>query len=434
MAERPLLLTFSSQPLEEPAAVLRRHVEAAGLLGLPLLVQSGWAGFSPADLPPNADPSRVRFLDYASHDWLFARAVAAIQHGGIGSLARALRQACPVLIEPFGNDQFFNAQRTVELGVGASAHPFQSSATELAQLVEKQVLAPATRLRAKQLGRVLRKEDGVTAAVSLVEEALARGGKPQTSRLWWGVRPLGEPPPVRTAQAAETAVAAPIPRILHQTWKTDEIPAEFAAWASSWRTHHPAWEFRLWTDADLRGLIATHYPWFLGTYDSYPLAIMRVDAARYFILHRHGGVYADLDYEALRPLDPLLDGRSLLLATEPPAHLARYLAQSNRLNILLSNALMASAPGHPFWEHVFDQLAAWQDAPGPLDTTGPFLLSRAYGSYAGPGQITVESHLRLSRSKRASRGRACRSNCGRWWRARRTRCTTGTAHGTTSRH
>ena len=59
------------------------------------------------------------------------------------------------------------------------------------------------------------------------------------------------------------------------------------------------------------------YPWFLPTYDAFPLPIMRADAARAFILHAHGGVYADLDAEPLRPIDRLLveeqvRGRSVL--------------------------------------------------------------------------------------------------------------------------
>ena len=394
MAARPLVLTFSSQPLEQPGQTLRLHVQAAQRLERPLLVQRGWAGFSAADLPPGVDASQVRFIDYAPHDWLFARASCAIQHGGIGSLARALRQDCPVLVEPFGNDQFFNAQRVAELGVGVAAHPFQTTPDQLAELIEKQVLAPATRLRAKRLGRALRAEDGVGQAVALVEEALRRGARPLRSRLWWGMRPLGQPAPAERQEAA-TVVSATIPRILHQTWKTEEIPPEFQAWAASWREHHPAWEFRLWTDAECRALIARAYPWFLDVYDRYPEPIMRVDAARYFILHHEGGVYADLDYEALRPLDPLLEGRQLLLTTEPPAHMATFVAHSNRLNTLLCNALMASAPGHPFWEHLFDLLAAWQVAAEPLDATGPFLLSRAYESYAMPQQVTIESYLRL---------------------------------------
>lgn len=86
---RPLVLTFSSQPLEDPGHFLRIHVEAASRLHLPLLVQRGWAGFSEADLPSNTESADVMFVDFLPHDWIFARAACVIQHGGIGSIARA---------------------------------------------------------------------------------------------------------------------------------------------------------------------------------------------------------------------------------------------------------------------------------------------------------------------------------------------------------
>lgn len=38
-----------------------------------------------------------------------------------------------------------------------------------------------------------------------------------------------------------------------------------------------------------------HYPWFLPTYLSYPYNIQRVDVLRYFILHKLGGIYIDLE-------------------------------------------------------------------------------------------------------------------------------------------
>jgi len=42
-----------------------------------------------------------------------------------------------------------------------------------------------------------------------------------------------------------------IPRILHQTWKNEAVPAEFSNYVESWRRFHPGWDFKLWTDAEL---------------------------------------------------------------------------------------------------------------------------------------------------------------------------------------
>ncbi|MFN2181306.1 MAG: glycosyltransferase, partial [Candidatus Promineifilaceae bacterium] len=382
----PLVLAFSSQPLEEPGAILGRFARAAAELGMPLLVQRGWADFGPAHLPPEIDPGDVFFLDYAPHDWLFERAAAAIQHGGIGSLARALRQYCPLVVAPFGNDQFYNAARITELGVGISLHPFEATVEEIKAAIGH-VRSRPVRLRARLLGRRLREEDGIAGAADLIEAALAQKGDAAVFPAWKRLS-------VDEAGARETAVSKSIPHVIHHSWKDDNIPEQFQAWYESWRSLHPDWEFRLWTDEDCRALVAGHYAWFLPIYDDYSEPIKRADAARYFILHRHGGLYVDLDYEALRPLDDLLQGKELVLTTEPPSHLQRHPVK-RFLRRMVCNALMASRPGHPFWEHVFELLVAWGAAPGPLDAAGPFMLSRAYATFGEPETITLEPYQRL---------------------------------------
>ena len=47
-----------------------------------------------------------------------------------------------------------------------------------------------------------------------------------------------------------------ITRCLHQSWKSRSLPAHFKHWQQSWKQNHPGWEYRLWTDADNRELVA----------------------------------------------------------------------------------------------------------------------------------------------------------------------------------
>ena len=35
-----------------------------------------------------------------------------------------------------------------------------------------------------------------------------------------------------------------IPKIIHQSWKNKDLPANFARWQKSWLDKHPAWEYR----------------------------------------------------------------------------------------------------------------------------------------------------------------------------------------------
>lgn len=87
------------------------------------------------------------------------------------------------------------------------------------------------------------------------------------------------------------------PNIIHQTWKTKEIPEKWKMHVASWQKFcvEKNYGYKLWTDDDNRNLIADHYAWFLAFYDGYKYPIQRADAIRYFILHKFGGVYVDCD-------------------------------------------------------------------------------------------------------------------------------------------
>ncbi len=165
----PLVLSFSSLPLQDAAAVLAVHVRAAAKLGRGLLVQRGWADFSAALLPEDCDADAVWFGEFLPHDWLFPRVAAVIHHGGIGTLARALRRGCPMLVEPYGNDQFFNARQVLAHGIGAAAHPHKITADGLARILEHKVLSPDCRANAQRLSAAIGAEQGLLAASELIE-------------------------------------------------------------------------------------------------------------------------------------------------------------------------------------------------------------------------------------------------------------------------
>lgn len=106
-----------------------------------------------------------------------------------------------------------------------------------------------------------------------------------------------------------------IPKIIHQTYKTEDIPEIWREPQRSCLELHPDYEYKvgsipllgaktmkltgcapqLWTDEKAREFIAKEYPWFLETFDNYPYPIQRADSIRYFVLSHYGGVYLDLD-------------------------------------------------------------------------------------------------------------------------------------------
>ncbi|KAH9951652.1 hypothetical protein B0H21DRAFT_716901 [Amylocystis lapponica] len=171
--------------------------------------------------------------------------------------------------------------------------------------------------------------------------------------------------------ATEHAKVERIPRIIHQTWKTDTIPSKWAEISQQCRDMMPDYEYMLWTDASSRDFIAEYYPWFLHTFDNYPYPIQRADAIRYFILYHYGGVYMDLDIGCLRPFDPLLVYPVLLPKTIP---------------VGVSNDLIFSEARHPFMEQTMHGLIPFDHSwvlnyPTVMFSTGPMFLSAQYGIY-----------------------------------------------------
>lgn len=181
----------------------------------------------------------------------------------------------------------------------------------------------------------------------------------------------------------------PIPRVIHQLWKDAEIPERYAPLCATWDRLNPGWERRLWTDQDLARLVETHYPALAPIYWGYAENINRADLGRYLVLRSFGGVYADLDCECLRPLEPLLDGAELAIGLEPEAHHKNPIIADSGLDHVLCASFIGSAPGHPYWDALLDQVRTAAEAEKVLERTGPFLLTRVYDAFDDKTSVTL---------------------------------------------
>ncbi|KZW04351.1 hypothetical protein EXIGLDRAFT_828231 [Exidia glandulosa HHB12029] len=178
-----------------------------------------------------------------------------------------------------------------------------------------------------------------------------------------------------------------IPRILHQTWRTDTLPDRWQPVSQHCRDLMPDYEYKLWTDDSSREFIATNYAWFLPTFDAYTYPIQRADAIRYFILYHHGGIYLDLDVGCIKRLDPLLVHPVILPRTIP---------------VGVSNDLMFAEKHHPFMEQTIHNLINFDHTyvlnyPTVMFSTGPMFLSAQYGLYtsAHPGPPGTPGEVRI---------------------------------------
>src|SRR6185369_15034321 len=96
-----------------------------------------------------------------------------------------------------------------------------------------------------------------------------------------------------------------IPKIIIQTWKTKKLPKECEEWSLSWKKMNPDFKYMLFDDKDCYKFIHNNYKNYLDLYESLSI-IEKTDLFRYLVLHKYGGVYADIDTTCFKPIKPLL--------------------------------------------------------------------------------------------------------------------------------
>lgn len=168
-----------------------------------------------------------------------------------------------------------------------------------------------------------------------------------------------------------------IPRIIHQIWVqgVDAMPQRYVELTATWARRNPGWTHRLWDETSLRALLERGRWW--PVYDAQPEVVARADVARYALLQRFGGVYADVDSECRRPIDALL-GRSRICVTtySHPRPAPTRFADA-------TNSVLASVPAHPLWDDVLAWLEDERTARLFItERTGPEMLSRLLRNHA----------------------------------------------------
>lgn len=110
-----------------------------------------------------------------------------------------------------------------------------------------------------------------------------------------------------------------IPKRIHQIWLGSPVPDHLKDNMATWRHHHPDWEYKLWDDDAIAafGLVNMGlYQAARGIVRADAVGQFRADVARYEILHRVGGFYADADTVCRRSIDDAVAGRSTFAAAE----------------------------------------------------------------------------------------------------------------------
>ncbi|HEY2811258.1 MAG TPA: glycosyltransferase [Rhabdochlamydiaceae bacterium] len=176
--------------------------------------------------------------------------------------------------------------------------------------------------------------------------------------------------------SASPSATARIPKIIHQIWLGSPLPEKYHAFQKSWQEHHPDWQYRLWTDADLP---AFHFS-DRARFDKAENKAEQSDILRYEILYQFGGVYADTDFECLKPYDLLHHCCDFYVGMEskfPEHH-----------DLWIGNAIIGSIAGHPILKCCLENISK-ELTYGNFDRiqkiTGPRCLSRAFLSLCKAG-------------------------------------------------
>ncbi len=154
-----------------------------------------------------------------------------------------------------------------------------------------------------------------------------------------------------------------IPKRLHQIW-IGSRPAPHV-WTDTWSSVNPDFSYRLWDEEAIEAFgLRNHmlYRRFVGAeiYDG------AADVARVEILHRFGGVYADADSIALRPLGDAPFMRAGFFAQREPSDLR---------DDLVTNAFMGAVPEHPVLGRYIDALSRARGLRPMWRVSGPGLLT-----------------------------------------------------------
>ncbi len=121
----------------------------------------------PDDLGPQ--PDHVHVERYVPQSLLFPHCDAVVAHGGSGTTLSALAAGLPLLLLPQGANQFWNAERAVELGIGSRLLPDELDPAAVRREVRTLLDEPSYRSRAQALRHEIEQMPGPDVAVELLE-------------------------------------------------------------------------------------------------------------------------------------------------------------------------------------------------------------------------------------------------------------------------
>ena len=167
--EPPIVFTLGSSAVWDAGDFYLESLAAARKLRQRALLI---VGNDPRNHHARSLPETAMAVDYVPFADVFPRASVIVHHGGIGTTGQALRAGKPMLVLPFGGDQYDNAARIERLAVGRTIarkhYAADRVAAEIRQLRDDSRYSES----ARKIRRRVRAEQGVCAACDAIERHL----------------------------------------------------------------------------------------------------------------------------------------------------------------------------------------------------------------------------------------------------------------------
>jgi MGT family glycosyltransferase len=165
---RAVLLSLSTTYMQQED-LLQRLVDGLGTVDCHALVTTG-AGLRAWHL--DRVPHNVHVAEAVPHGAVFPHVDLVINHGGHGTVIRALTAGVPVMVVPISRDQPDNAARVVHHGVGLKASK-RGGPEQFATAIRRALADEAMRARAGAMAARLAPDVGAPLAVATLERLAA---------------------------------------------------------------------------------------------------------------------------------------------------------------------------------------------------------------------------------------------------------------------
>ncbi len=159
----PIVITGFSAT-QTARAYFQIAVSAMEKMGTRAVLLSSFPGNVPARLPAS-----IGYFGYLPLRLLLPRSAAIVHHGGIGTVAAALRAGIPQLIVPQNFDNSSHAERVSRMGVGSVLPRRQLQPERLATKIQALLASPAIRDKCSHYAAKMRDGDGIEAACRIIE-------------------------------------------------------------------------------------------------------------------------------------------------------------------------------------------------------------------------------------------------------------------------